>query len=238
MIFYGRNVVYEALRSSHPIKGLMVDSSLRNDQNQKIIEILHKAGEKNIPVSYIPRKQLEKNSGSDDTQGIAVDLVLSQFNLKKDLKNHSSERKRRYMYISTSTFEHNVGAIIRTAESAGMSGVIVPRDLDLSSIVAKTSAGAIFNIKIYKESIYNTIKLFKLENIEIYGIERGGELYTSKDLNKDSLFIIGGEDKSLSGNLIGKIDGVLSIPQFGKVNSLNMSVAAAVVMFEQVRQIS
>src|SRR5690606_33574111 len=96
----------------------------------------------------------------------------------------------------------------------------------------------LFHIPIIQESIFNTLTTCKKNGFFVYGIERDGNIYTKTDLTGNALFIIGGEDKSLSEQVRKKCDAILEIPQFGKVNSLNMSVATSIVLFERVRQIT
>lgn len=230
MIIYGRNTVIEALNSSHLCEELFLQADINVDQKISTLKAL--AQKKNLQIKNVSLKELKRISGSDETQGVALKINFKEENLKDVFK----EAKNGFIYISDATYEHNVGAIIRTAECAGFSGVIIPSDIKLTPIIAKISTGAIFNIPIIRSPIFNTIKSFKDNGYFVFGIERGGSniFETSTPLN--SLFIIGSEDKGLSKPVIEKCDGLLEIPQFGKVNSLNMSVASAVVIYNYLRE--
>ncbi len=235
MIFFGRNVSKEALNSNHNLKSLFVESNIREDA--KISEILSLAQKRQLKIFYKTQKELTAIcNGQNEHQGVAIELDFNYKDLKFIQNNTWSEHDS-FIYISDVTYEHNLGAIIRTAEVSGLKGVIIPKEAKVSPIVAKTSAGAVFHIPILRESIYNTIKIFKDKlNFDIASIERGGAIYYDANLKRNILFIIGGEDKSISQNIQNTSDITLHIPQFGKINSLNMSVAAAIVMYERVRQ--
>lgn len=233
MIFFGRNVVFESLNSEfyHPSLLYVQSGSETADKIKDIIEIAKSAG---IQIKKVSHKDLKKITGGNEHQGIAVEVpdfaIRSKFNL--EIENVS----RSYLYISEATYEHNIGAIIRTAEVSGVDGVIIPTSAKITGTVARTSAGAVFHIPIYRASIFNAIKEFKKNGYQVVGIERDGQSLYETDLTENTLFIIGGEDKELSGTLRSKCDTIVEIPQSGKVNSLNMSVAASIALFERVRQ--
>ncbi len=233
MIFYSRNITLEALKSNTAkVKRVIFEHKI-ND-SPKIIEIKEISKLQNIPIEYLNRYQIESLAKSSDHQGVAVEVELPDYQLKKLLA--ITKPNSAFIYISTATYEQNIGAIVRSAEAAGFSGVIIPRKVKISGTIARTSAGAIFHIPVIKESIFNSIKIFKENSFLIVGIERNGNNYTSTDLTGKIMLIIGGEDKSLSENVRTKCNEVVEIPQFGKVNSLNMSVAASIVIYEKVRQ--
>lgn len=230
MIIYGRNTVIEALNSSHDCEELFLQVDIHEDQ--KISTIKSLAQKKNIPIRNISSKELKKITSSEETQGVGLKINFHETNLKEALEN----AKNGFIYISDATYEHNVGAIIRTAECAGFAGVIIPSDIKITPIIAKISTGAIFNIPVIRSPIFNTIKTFKDNGYFVFGIERGGDNIFESTTPLNSLFIIGSEDKGLSQPVIEKCDGLLEIPQFGKVNSLNMSVASAIVIYNYLRE--
>ncbi len=233
MVFYGRNIVLEAIRSQHKCTSIILQEGI--SETEKIATILTEAKAKQIPISYQSRKEISSITKSEEHQGVLVNVDYKIFNLKDLI---GKEDQQSFIYISTATFEHNIGAISRSAEVAGLSGVIIPKDADVTPTVAKTSAGAIFHIPIIKLPIFNAIKTLKDANFFIFGIERDGITYYKTNLTENTLFIIGGEDKSLSDSVRNKCDEILEIPQSGKVNSLNMSVASSIVLFERNRQMS
>jgi 23S rRNA (guanosine2251-2'-O)-methyltransferase len=234
MIFYGRNSVDEALNSTlHNPRQVYLQEDI--NENAKIQRILIEAQDKKIPIKKLPRTEITRLCKSDDHQGVAIDLEFKESNLK-DLLQSSKPGSIKLIYIYSATYEHNIGAISRSAEVAGLSGVVVPKTASITPTVAKTSAGAIFHIPIIKLPIFNAIKLCKSFGLQVIGIERDGENYYTADLTGDTLFIIGGEDKGLPDQIREKCDQIVEIPQFGKVNSLNMSVAASIIFFEKNRQ--
>lgn len=233
MIFYGRNIVVEALKSKHNVLTVGLQKDI--DNNEKIQQLISLAKSLNISIKYLERKEISKITNSEEHQGVYCDVRFNESKLKEIV---DPEKNQSFVYISTATFEHNIGAIARSAEVSGVTGVIIPTNADISPTVAKTSAGAIFHIPIIKLSIFNAIKMFKDNGFFIAGIERDGIKYYDNDLTSNILFIIGGEDKSLSDPIREKCDMILEIPQFGKVNSLNMSVAASIIFFERNRQIA
>jgi 23S rRNA (guanosine2251-2'-O)-methyltransferase len=234
MVFSGRNSLVEALNSDlHLVEKVYISQGSNIDEKlQKIIDLCDQS---QIKPQWVSRKEIEKLSRTEDTQGVAFDLTFTFSKLSQALStdNFSDDS---YIYIYTATYEHNVGAICRSAETAGFKGVIIPKNIDMTNTIARTSVGSIFNIKIFRESIFQSIKEFKDVGKEIFAIERGGKNYFDTDLSNGGLFIIGGEDKSISENIKKRCNHILEIPQKGKVNSLNMSVAASIIMFESLKQ--
>lgn len=230
MIIYGRNTVIEALNSSHPCEELFLQSDIHSDDKINLIRNL--AIKNNISIKLVSLKELKRLTSSEETQGVALKIHFKEANLKEELEKNGNA----YIYISDATYEHNIGAIIRTAECAGFAGVIIPSDIRITPTIAKISTGALFNIPIIRSPIFNTIKAFKDNGYFVFGIERGGNNIFETSTPLKSVFIIGSEDKGLSKPVIDKCDGLLEIPQFGKVNSLNMSVASAIVIYNYLRE--
>lgn len=233
MIIFGKNTVLEALKSEFKSEELFVDNT--SDKSNKIPDIIAIAKTKNVKLTFVNSKQLSKIAGTEDHQSVALKIDYKPYPSLKKFSD-SKEIERSFIYVYDSQLTHNVGAIARTAECAGLGGVILPHKIDITPANAKTSVGSVFNIPIINESIFEAIKVFKQNGYKIFAIERGGETYYEQDIEGNCLFIIGGEDKSLGENIIERCDGVLTIPQFGKVNSLNMSVATSIIVYEHVRQ--
>ena len=230
MIFYGRNVSQEALKSSQKINTLYLEDSINYDD--KIANIVEIAKIRSIPIKKVSNKVLKDISGSSEHQGVLVDVNF-KYEIMSEIGNKDS-----YIYISDFTYEHNLGAIARTAELSGVGGIIIPKMKQVSPVSMKTSAGSLFHIPVFKEAIFNVVKKLKDLNYQIVGIERDGKSFFNIDLTPPTLFIIGGEDKELSTQVRERCDEIAEIPQYGKINSLNMSVAASVVLYERVRQLN
>jgi 23S rRNA (guanosine2251-2'-O)-methyltransferase len=234
MIFYGRNVLLEALSSDHVVcRNLFLQQDIKIDE--KISQIIELAKNKKVTIQYLSSKEITKSTNSNEHQGVYGDI---QLNNTLDIESLSDNENFSVIYISDATYEHNIGAIIRSAEVSGVNAVILPKDIKITPTVARASVGALFHIPIMHEAIFNSIKKFKDNGFQIIGIERDGTRYFDADLTGKTMFIIGGEDKSLSDAIRKKCDLIAEIPQLGKVNSLNMSVAASIVMFERLKQIT
>jgi len=231
MLVYGRNTVTEALLSTYKCTKLFLDENINEDE--KIFNILELARTKGIEIVKTSGKHISTLTHSMETQNIALEVDYRASTLKEALELNPDKS---FVYISESMNEGNIGAIIRTAEIAGFAGVILPNHLNITPTIAKTSTGALFSIPVIKYPILQTIKELKKEAFDIVGIERGGENLYKSHLSNNCLFIIGGEDKSLSDPVKKECNIIAEIPQFGKINSLNMSVATAIVIFEHIRQ--
>lgn len=236
MIISRRNNVIEALKSSFLPSHLYLQDQINKDA--KITTLLKLADKRSIPIDYLPLKKLSKTLRTTDHQGVGLEISFKTSKLRDLLSQDRQSPTSSMIYISNPTYDHNIGAIIRTAECAGLAGVILPKNTQITPGITKTSAGAIFHIPIAQASIFDTLKAFTKEGYEIAAIERGGKnLYTTK-LDNKTLFIIGGEDKGIAKLAKESSAKVVELPQFGTINSLNMSVAAGIVIYEHIRQIS
>jgi len=235
MFIYGRNVIIEALKSNVEVYEINLERNIKIEG--KVGEIINLAKIKGTTVEFVDKKKLESKSLSPEHQGVGASINFKLHNLK-DIFNSAENLNKSYIYISEATYEHNVGAIIRTAECAGLGGVILPTDIKINPTIIKMSTGAALHIPIVNLAIYQALKEFKQNSFEIIGIERDGESLFKTRMNQPALLIIGGEDKSLSDNLREHCNKIVEIPQAGKVNSLNMSVAAGIIIYEHLRQLN
>lgn len=233
MLVFGRNTVLEGLRSTYTSEKLYLQEAINRDE--KITNIINLAESNGVEIEYIPRHTLSKILKTEDHQGcgLKIDFDITQFK-----GNFLDNITKSFIFISEVTYEHNIGAIIRTAECAGFGGVLVPNNTEITSTAIKASTGAIFHIPVFKASLFPAIKEFKKNAFDIAAIERGGTNLYNTQLDNSTLFIIGGEDKSVSDTIKKECNKILEIPQFGKINSLNMSVATAVVVYEHIRQLN
>jgi len=229
----GRNPVLEALRAGTQLNKIFLEKGIKFDQ--KISEISKRAKKKKIRVEFVPKARLNKRSKTQVHQGvIATGLSTNTAALSTLIK----DKQAFLIYIREALYEHNIGAIIRTAECIGATGIILPPKISISPQIRRASMGASEHISIVNNSLFQTIKQVHDAGIQIIGIERSENstgLYKA-NLDKPILLIIGGEDRPLSKQILERCDQIVEIPMKGKVNSLNMSVAAAVVMYEVFRQ--
>jgi len=234
MVIYGRNVVIEALKSDYLFNEIYLESHIKPEG--KIEEIISLAKKRGIKVETVDKRKITSMTSSQEHQGVSASIDYQLSNIKDIFADYKNINKS-FIYISEATYEHNVGAIIRTAECAGLGGVIIPNDIQITPTVVKISTGAIFHIPVISMGIYQAVKDFKENGYQIIGIERDGENLFEAKMASPALLIIGGEDKSLSENLRDRCDKIVEIPQAGKVNSLNMSVAAGIIIFEHIHQL-
>jgi 23S rRNA (guanosine2251-2'-O)-methyltransferase len=166
---------------------------------------------------------------------IAVRSALPVLSFKKIVEE--SEDNMMLIYIRESFNEYNIGSIIRTAECTGASAVILSPKTKITPQVIRASMGASENVSIVHEGLFTAIKVCKDAGVKVIGIEvTGDNFYHEADLTGRVMFIIGGEDRSLSDEIVNKCDEVVKIPLEGQINSLNMSVATGVVMYDKLRQ--
>lgn len=231
MIVYGFNTISELLKQN-PIRIQIKKIFISSQRKEKVEEIVVQSEAQNIKISYVNEAQIEdllKYENKDAVhQGILADIEFNPQKLNDQIPFGT------YIYIRSAFDAHNVGAIIRTAEVAGCAGVIIPPDLTPSATWFKTSAGAIAHIPIYQASLFPTIKEFKNMDFQVYAVERSPEAVNlfEATLNSNCLLITGGEDEALSQEVLERCDQTLMIPQRGKTNSLNMSVATALAIYQ------
>jgi len=232
----GRNPVQELLRSNKKVSILFIQHSIV--KNDKIKEIVSFAQKKGIRIKKIGKNKLKKMSRTKNHQGIIAKAIREFDNLNVILNNLNKERKQPFFTIINEVlYQHNLGAIIRTAECAGCSAVIIPKKTRLTEEAVRASMGATEHIPLIKTNLFSAIKYLKEYDIKIIGLEASGKksIYKEK-LDLPVAFVIGGEHSGITSSLYKKCDIVLKIPLFGKMNSLNMSNAAAIALFEKIRQ--
>ncbi len=229
----GRNPVYEALRAGTNLKSISIEQNIK--PSSQIESILSLAEQKHIKVKTVSRSKLNKMSKTGVHQGvIAFGSDINTTSLDTLIKDNKSF----LIYIREALYEHNIGAIIRTAECVGATGVVLPPKISLTPQIRRAAMGATEHLPVINHNLFQTIKDAQKAGLQVVGIERSenSKKLFSTPLSKPLLLIIGGEDRSLSQEILSKCDKTLEIPMKGKVNSLNMSVAAAIVMYEVLRQ--
>jgi 23S rRNA (guanosine2251-2'-O)-methyltransferase len=234
----GRNVVLEALRAGREISAIYVDEAV--DSRGKIAQILERARAAYIPVSTVNRSELGRMSVTGSHQGVvALAAPKREPSLKGLLDSLSDKRAPLLVVLGEVMYEQNLGAILRTAEGAGVDGVVVPtrRGAPLSATVSRVSMGASEYVPVIRESPTSALAAIRRAGITIFGVEAVGDrCYFEADLVGPAAFVFGGEDKGLSTTIRDRCDAVLTIPLAGHITSLNVSVSVAVVLYEKVRQ--
>jgi len=231
----GRNAVREALNSQYSINKIMASRS----QDKVLADILSLAKRKGLKVQIVDNKVLDKEC--DNHQGIIADISDFQYSTVEEILLVARNKNKPHLILILDGVEdpHNFGSIIRVAECLGVDGIIIAKNraCPVNDTVAKVSAGAIEHIKIAKVTNINTeIERLKSENIWVYACEIGGEDLDSADLNGNIAIVMGSEGKGVSSLTKKLCDGVVSMQMYGKVNSLNVSVATGIVLYEAIRK--
>lgn len=234
----GRNPVLEALKSGREIDKILVQSGEKNGSLKKIIAV---AREKKIVVTETERRRLDAMSVTHSHQGVIAFAAAREYSTVEDiLKSAADKGEQPFIVIADDlTDPHNLGSVIRTANAAGAHGVIIPKrnSVGLSPIVEKTSAGALEFTPVARVSnLASTIEFLKKNNIWVVGADMdGSETIYTHDFSGAVAIVVGSEGKGVSRLVREKCDFIVSIPMNGQINSLNASVAAALMMYEVVR---
>lgn len=234
-VIEGRNPVLEAFDSKITVEKILVS---KGDTQGSIIKIISIAKERNIPVIEVDRRKLDAIANTTHHQGVVAYITPYRYVEIADILKIAADRNEKPFVMILDEIEdpHNLGSIIRTAELSGVHGVVIPkrRSVGVNTTVFKTSAGAVNHMAIAKvTNLARTIDELKAEGVFVYGADMKGQ---SKSYNTNFsggvALVIGNEGKGLSRLVADKCDGIVSIPMVGKVNSLNASVAAGILMYE------
>jgi 23S rRNA (guanosine2251-2'-O)-methyltransferase len=234
---YGLLPVLEALRAGgRRIERIVIADGAKHERLREVIEAARRAG---VPVRHEPRASLDRLTDRANHQGvIAIASAASYADEEQILAGIAGSSL--LVLLDGVEDPHNLGAIIRTAECAGATAVVIPerRAAHVTEVVAKTSAGATEYLPIARvTNLARFIEQLKQRSVWVVGIEQSGEMpYTQYDYTGPIALVLGGEGAGLHRLVREHCDVVVSIPMLGKINSLNVSVAAGVVLFEAVRQ--
>jgi len=235
---YGIHAVAEALKArGRAFQWVGVAKERHDLRLQRLVEDCRR---QNVPVRFVDRAELDRMAGNNSHQGVVAVTSAKQYSTLDDVAANKRGPYSLIVVLDGVEDPHNLGAILRTADAAGADGVVIPerRAAGVTEIVAKASAGASEHLPIAKvTNISRTVEELKSNNLWSVGLdERGSQAYDSIDYNMDCALVLGGEGKGLHDLVRRKCDFVVSIPMLGKVPSLNVSVAAGVVLYEVVRQ--
>ena len=236
-IICGRNPVLEALRSGREIDRLFV---AHGTGGGSVTAIIAKCRAKGILIKEISPQKLDYYCGGANHQGVAVMFASQEYATVEDMFALAETRGEKPFLIICDEIEdpHNLGAIIRTAEATGVHGVIIPerRSASLNATVAKAACGALEYVPVARvTNIANTIDVLKERGVWVFGADMDGDDYTRTDFDTPCALVIGNEGKGIGALTAKKCDAVISLPMHGKINSLNASVAAGILMYEVVR---
>ncbi len=237
-IICGRNSVLEAVRSGREIDRLLVAHGVSGGS---VSAIIAKCSARGILIKEVSPQKLDYYCAGANHQGVAVMFASQEYSSVEDILKFAEEKKEKPFIIICDEIEdpHNLGAIIRTAEACGVHGIIIPkrRSASLNATVAKSASGALEYMRVARvTNISNTIDELKNKGIWVFGADMNGTDYTKFDYNIPCAVVIGNEGSGIGTLVAKKCDEIISLPMSGKINSLNASVAAGVLMYEVVRK--
>ncbi|WP_353094262.1 23S rRNA (guanosine(2251)-2'-O)-methyltransferase RlmB [Tissierella praeacuta] len=235
----GRNPVLEILKTDREIEKLYI---LKGELQGSINKIIGIAKDRNIVIQQVDKNKLDSLSEGNAHQGVVALVTSYTYSSIEDILNRAKERNQPPFIVILDGLEdpHNLGSIIRTAECAGVHGVIIPkrRSAQINQTVYKSSAGAVEHMLVAKvNNIVNTIEELKDKGLWVYGADMNGEdYYFNTSLEGAIALVIGNEGKGLSRLVKEKCDVLVKIPMLGQISSLNASNAASILIYEVVRQ--
>lgn len=237
-LIIGRNAVSEALRSGRNIDTLLV---VRGERNGSVGRIISECKEKGVVIKEVDKKKLDFMCGQGNHQGVAAYAAVHEYSSVEDIFALAEERGEAPFIILCDELEdpHNLGAIIRTAETAGAHGIIIPkrRNASLTWAVGKASAGAVEYVPVARVgNLASTIDDLKKRGLWVYTADMDGQNWCETDFSGPVALVVGSEGNGVSRLIKEKSDFVVSLPMKGKITSLNASVAAGILMYEVSRQ--
>lgn len=238
-IVIGRNSVLELIKSGKDINKLYIQ---KGDRHGSINEIISRARENRIVIKEVEKNKLDEMCENQNHQGVVATVPPFEYSDVDDILDLAKQKHEKPFIIILDEIEdpHNLGSIIRTAECVGAHGVIIPkrRSAEVNSTVNKTSAGAVQYVKIARVTNLNdTIKYLKENDVWIYGTDAGAKSYYNEQNYRGGVAIVIGSEGYGMNKLVAKnCDFLVKIPMKGKVNSLNASVSAGIMMYEVLNQ--
>jgi 23S rRNA (guanosine2251-2'-O)-methyltransferase len=235
----GKHPVLEALRSGRPIHKVWIAEGAAKHQTASVVQAAKEAG---VPVQFVDRRRLDQTVPGVNHQGVAAQAAALEYADVDDIFAAAERKGEPPLLILLDEIEdpHNLGSILRTADSAGAHGVIIPRrrSVGLTATVAKTSAGAVAYVPVARvANLAQTIDMLKERGVWVAGADASAEqdVYAS-DLTGPIALVIGNENRGLGRLIREKCDFLVKLPMLGRIQSLNASVAAGVLLYEIVRQ--
>jgi 23S rRNA (guanosine2251-2'-O)-methyltransferase len=223
--------VREALRAGRALDRLLI---ARGSGGPRLQEIIDLAREHSVPVRFEPREALDRASNSAAHQGVVAFGAVQRYAELEDVVGRAGVQL--LVLLDGVEDPHNLGAIIRTAHAAGASAILIPdrRAAGLTDIVGKAAAGALEHLPVVRVgNVSQTLEQLKKRGFWIYGLdERGPQLYSETDYARPTVFVLGGEGQGLHQLVKKHCDVLVRIPMAGAISSLNVSVAAGIVLFE------
>lgn len=234
----GRNPVIELLRSGQSIDRILMQKGERTGSLGKIAAM---AKEHGVPVKEAAKEKLDILCPGVNHQGVVAVAAAYPYAEIEEIERIAEEKGEPLFLVLCDGVEdpHNLGAIIRTADAAGAHGVVIPRrrGVGLTAAAVKSSAGAAEHVPVARvANLAALIDRLKEKNVWVYAADMGGQDWCTVDYSGAAAIVVGGEGAGVSRLVREKCDVIVGLPMYGKVNSLNASVAAALVLYEAARQ--
>ena len=233
----GRNPVHETLKTMRPERILFAKGI---EDQAKIVEILRLAGERGVQVEYVTKKRLDTISESGRHQGVIALIQPPKASTLKGILARNLEDVT-LILIDRLYDPMNLGSILRTAEATGVDAVVIPKkgSVGLTPAVLRASMGGGLHVPIIRDSLFQAAKLLKQEGVKLVAVDPTGATdYYRERLTGSVALVLGGEDRGINDSLLNRCDSVIRIPMRGSITSLNVGVAAAVVLYERMRQLA
>ncbi len=221
----------EALRAGRPLDRVLIARGAGGPRLQEIIDL---ARERTVPIRFEPRDALDRAANGAAHQGVVAFGAAQRYSELDDVL--SGAKTQLLVLLDGVEDPHNLGAIVRTAHAAGASAVLIPdrRAAGLTEVVAKAAAGALEHLPVVRVgNVSQTLETLKKRGFWIYGLDQAGaQLYSETDYAYPTVFVLGGEGQGLHQLVKKHCDLLVGIPMAGAISSLNVSVAAGIVLFE------
>lgn len=235
----GKRAVYEALQSSVPISSLKIANNIQKDS--LINKIISLSKSKGVKLSFCDNSEVKKLSNTQSSQGIiAIAKQYDYASIGEIMASCKNKESSLVVVCDHITDTHNFGAIIRSAESVGASGIIIPnaRSVEVNSTVYKTSAGAALHLNIARvPNLARAISDFKASGYWVCAAtEHADTSIWNVNLQGNIVLVLGNEEKGIADNLLKNSDFAACLPQMGHISSLNVAQASTVFMYEWLRQ--
>lgn len=238
MIIYGRNPVKEAYRAGKTIEKLYLPKGAPDPVLSPIYKM---AKEKRTVISYVDKFTMDKLSEGGNHQGVLAQITDFDYSSVEDILALAKEKDEDLLIVLLDgiTDPHNLGAIVRSAECFGAHGIVIPkhRSVSVNDTVVKVASGATEHMLIAKvTNINDTIRMLKEHNVWVYATDFDGKAPKLTNLTGNVAIVIGSEGEGIHKLTKELCDDTLTIPEYGKINSLNASVATGIILYEAVRQ--
>ncbi len=234
---FGRHAVVEALQTPDRVNRVFIQEGTSGRDAAKVIEL---AREKGIQVQTVPKTKIEDLVGNAVHQGLVASIAAYEYADLEDVFKKAEEKGEDPFIVILDGVEdpHNLGSILRTADATGVHGIIIPkrRSASLTATVAKASTGAIEHVPVVRvTNLTQTIEQLKARGVWVFGTDMNGTDYRKWNTSGPLAIVMGNEGKGVSRIVKESVDEMVTIPMVGHVQSLNASVASALMMYEVFR---